>query len=98
MPLKLNVGIFKKIGQPGYSSLGASCNVEVELDQSLLFDNFEAFQERVKNAYMACREAVAQELHGSTDDDAAQGPATADGVAKGQPDGRTNGHSGHRAT
>lgn len=43
MPLKLHVGISKKLGLPRYSSLGASCNVEVELDHSLLFENLEGF-------------------------------------------------------
>ncbi len=62
MPLKLNVGISKKVGLPGYSSLGASCHVEVELDQSLVFDDPEGFQERVKKAYNACSRAVTNEL------------------------------------
>jgi hypothetical protein len=62
MPLKLNVGICKKIGQSNYGSLGASCYVEVELDQSLVFDDLESFQERVTNAYAACRQAVEDEL------------------------------------
>ena len=39
MSLKLNVGICKKIAQPDFGSLGASCHVEVELDPSLIFND-----------------------------------------------------------
>jgi hypothetical protein len=38
MPLKLNVGVSKKLGMPEYSSVGAACNLEVELDSGLLDD------------------------------------------------------------
>ena len=31
MPLKLNVGVTKKLGLPEYSSVGASCNLETVL-------------------------------------------------------------------
>ena len=31
MPLKLSVGVSRKVGQPGYGSLGASCGVETVL-------------------------------------------------------------------
>ena len=34
MPLKLNVGVSRKVGLPDYGSVGASCNVEVELDST----------------------------------------------------------------
>ena len=30
MPLKLNVSVSKKIGQPDFGSLGAVCGVELE--------------------------------------------------------------------
>ena len=36
MPMKLNVGVSRKIGLPDYGSVGASCNLELELDSSLL--------------------------------------------------------------
>ena len=43
MPLRLNVGLSKKIGQPDYGSLGATCHVEVELDGSLVQQDLETF-------------------------------------------------------
>jgi hypothetical protein len=61
MPLKLNVGVSKKLGLPAYSSVGASCNVEVELDSSMLHDP-EGFYAQVRVAYAACRQAVNDEL------------------------------------
>ena len=62
MPMKLNVGLCKKKGQPDFGSLGASCSVEVELDSFLLRHDLAAFHEHVKNAYAACSQAVNDEL------------------------------------
>jgi hypothetical protein len=60
--MKLNVGVCRKIGQPDYGSLGATCNVEVELSSSLLQDDLEGFHAQVRAAYDACRQAVNDEL------------------------------------
>jgi len=63
MPLTLNVGLSKKIGLPDYGSLGVSCNVQVELDQALLLHDLDGFQQKVKQAYIACHQAVNDELN-----------------------------------
>lgn len=64
MPLKLNVGLSKKIGQPDYGSLGASCSVELELNSSLLQTDLDGFHERASRVFAACRQAVRRRLHG----------------------------------
>jgi hypothetical protein len=63
MPLTLNVGLSKKVGLPDYGSLGVSCNVQVELDSTLLQSDLGGFHEKVKRAYVACHQAVNDELH-----------------------------------
>jgi hypothetical protein len=61
MPLRLNVGVSKKVGLPAYSSIGASCNLEVELDNSLLRD-LDGFHDQVRDAFVAAQQAVNDEL------------------------------------
>ena len=62
MPLKLNVGLMKKIGQPRYGSLCASCHLEIELESSLLESDADAFRDRVRRTFAVCRRAVETEL------------------------------------
>lgn len=106
MPLTLNVGLSRKIGLPDYGSLGASCHVQVELEASLLKSDLEAFQQQVRNAYVACAQAVTDELarHQRTSPTATRStdattatPATARGQANGHRALREASHS-HRAT
>ena len=103
MPLKLNVGLSKKIGQPDYGSLGASCHLEVELDQSLVFDDLDGLHERIQNVFAACRQAVTEEL--AHQQDAASEPSQTNrssqtgggGHSNGSPKDH-NGQNGHRAS
>lgn len=62
MPMTVKVGLAKKVGQPDFGSLGASCDIELELDGSLLFHDLDGLQQKVQAAYTACRQAVNDEL------------------------------------
>ncbi len=61
MPLRLNVGISKKLGLPAYSSIGASCHLEVELENGILRDPA-GFGDQVRGTFAAARRAVDDEL------------------------------------
>src|SRR5208283_118061 len=107
MPLKLTAGVSKKLGLPGYSSVGAVCHVEMELDSGLIEEAPEAFLAQVRQIYTQCAESVDEELarHQAPRNPArpasemsAEGCAVADGHTavngNGQPPGDTNGN-GH---
>ena len=103
MAMKITAGVGRKIGQPEFSSISASCHVEFEADQSLLNDQ-SGFQQRVRAAFTACRDAVAEELArhqalaSSNDANGSQGRAdtpTGSAAAPRTGNGRPNGN-GHR--
>jgi hypothetical protein len=62
VPLKLNVGVSRKVGLPAFGSVGASCNLELEVEAGLLERDLDAFHARVRDVYVAAHQAVHDEL------------------------------------
>jgi hypothetical protein len=66
--MRIIAGLTRKLGLPGYGSAGASCVVEIELEQSALQSDPAAIQTRIAALYELCRQTIAQQLtiHGSS--------------------------------
>jgi hypothetical protein len=64
MPLKLNVGASKKVGESNYGSRGASVNVELELDTGLIAKPQE-LRERIRELFGVVRSSLVEELNGN---------------------------------
>jgi hypothetical protein len=60
--LTINVGYSEKVGQPNFGSIGASCNIECELDGRPVFDDPALFYAKVRELYSACSSAAKEEL------------------------------------
>jgi len=64
MPMKISVGLTKKIGETNYGSRGASINVELELESSLVGEPAK-LQERIRQIFGIVRTSLAEELNGN---------------------------------
>ena len=63
MPLRLNVGASRKVTDNNYGSRGASVNLELELDTSLVAEP-QKLQERIRDLFDLVRTSLAEELNG----------------------------------
>ena len=61
MPLKTNIGVSRKIADNSYGSRGASVNLEVELDSTLINDP-ERFHDRIRQVFRLAQQAIDEEL------------------------------------
>jgi len=78
--MKVSVGLTKKIGDTNYGSRGASVNVELELESSLVSEPAK-LQERIRQIFGIVRTSLAEELNGNGHG-AAQNTNRANGHAK----------------
>ena len=62
MPLKLNVGLSRKVGEPNYGSRGASVNLELELDSAIVGEP-ERLQERIRQMFHLAKDSIDSELN-----------------------------------
>ncbi len=67
MPVKLNIGLSRKVGEPNYGSRGASIHLEVELENGVLNDPA-AMRDRVQGLYALARQSVDNELQRPADE------------------------------
>ena len=65
MPVRINVGVAKKVGQPNFGSAGATCNVEFELDGGFDNGSTERFQDAVRRACLLYTSPSPRDQRGS---------------------------------
>lgn len=61
MPLKLNVGLSKKVGLPDYGSIGASVHLELELDSGAVAEP-ERLRQQIRHLFGMAKTSVEAEL------------------------------------
>jgi hypothetical protein len=61
MPLKLNIAMSRKIGEPNYGSRGATVGLEMEVDSSLA-DQPRQLHERIARLFRLAKQSVDREL------------------------------------
>lgn len=69
MTIKINVGLSRKVGQPNFGSLGASCHVDIELDAQAIRDEPQRLRAKVREAFAVCKQSVDAELASSSQPD-----------------------------
>ena len=63
--IKLNAGVSRKVGEPNYGSRGASVNVELELESTVVNDTA-ALHKKIRGLFSLAKQSVDEELGLST--------------------------------
>ena len=66
MPLKLNIAMSRKMGEPNYGSRGATVGLEMEVDSALV-DQPRQLHERIARLFRLAKQAVQRELGSHAD-------------------------------
>jgi len=64
MPLKLNCGVCRKIGEADYGSRGASVNIELEVEADLV-NSPQRLHDRIRQLFRLAKASVEEELTGT---------------------------------
>jgi hypothetical protein len=64
MPLKVNVGLSRKVGEANYGSRGANVSIETEFDSTLVSEPGK-LQSRIRQLFGLVRASLSEELNGS---------------------------------
>lgn len=88
MPLRLNIGLSKKVGLPDYGSLGASVNLELELDSGAIGDP-DRLHQQIRHLFGLAEKSVEEKLCGRQ----TNSPGGDGHGGENQHNGSTNGHS-----
>ena len=93
MPLKLNVGLSRKVGEPNYGSRGATVNLELEVDSTLAAEP-DRLQERIRELFLLAKASVDEELRGAPSSPNALGQHATGQAADNTRQQHANGRSG----
>jgi hypothetical protein len=85
----MNVGLNRKVGEPNYGSRGASVNLEVELESSLVREP-DQLREKIRYLFRLAKEAVEEELKGEAAPLATNGHVNGNGHSNGRHHHPTN--------
>ena len=81
MPLKLNIGLSKKVGEANYGSRGASVNLELELDSAIVGEP-DRLQERIRQMFHLAKQSIDEELQAPVEPALSQGNNSNNGQSR----------------